>query len=947
MVNLNVEKLNILLVEDSPGDARLIEIYLEEAFEGNCSIKNTDRLHDAINYAHKVRYTLVILDLTLPDSHGLETFQLFKINVPDVPIVVLTGGNDEEMGTRAVQMGAQDFLMKNQLESSILKRSLNYAIERHILNKELGERTRKLEHSERSLKEAQRIAQLGSWEWDIEHNLVSCSDELFTIYGIDPATFKGSLNEFLANAGPDDKERVRNAFKKAVRDGRSFTFHHKLLKGINNVRDIYGRADVAIDDDGKAIRIVGTCQDITERRKEQALQKLAAGITTSFNAVTVSDKDGNIEWINEGFTKLSGYGLEEFQHLLKNIGRKKNCYTQRLANIKQIIIEKKPLTYECKNIKKTGEEYWVITTLTPTFDAKGNLDKIIGIESDITDRKKIEEELRIAHKMAEENLLKAKKALRDLKKANQQVEETARAKEKFLANMSHEIRTPMNGILGLTNLLLKGDHLTAEQREYLTAIKNSGDTLLVVINDILDISKMEAGKMTFESIPFKITHVINSVVELLDLKAREKSVEIIKQIDAKVPHVLLGDPVRLNQIIMNLMSNAVKFTRKGEIYLNVTSSGETEDNLALKISVTDPGRGIPKNRLSTLFQDFTQVSAEISRKYGGTGLGLSITKKLVELQGGTIEVESKIAQGSTFTVTIPFKKCRDENQIRELMKEKKQEEQESTELKGIRVLVVEDNAVNQMLAEKLLLDWGCEVELAEHGKIAIQKLNEKMYDLILMDIKMPVMDGYEATRFIREKMPAPVCNIPILAATAHAATWEAEKCIKAGMDSYISKPFDIKELGEKLIRLSGKNKNILTPIPQEKKVTQSQKPKAAKTSKKYTDLAYLQTVSKGNKDFVKRMINTFIAQNTNDIEKIKESLKNRNWDTLSFTAHKMKPSFHFVGIVELKDTIIELEKHARERTELDSVPELVEKIDHIFKASLIELNAELEQLENV
>lgn len=368
------------------------------------------------------------------------------------------------------------------------------------------------------------------------------------------------------------------------------------------------------------------------------------------------------------------------------------------------------------------------------------------------------------------------------------------SKQQFLSNMSHEIRTPMNAILGFTKIMLKTD-LAPKQKQYLDAIKTSSDGLIILIDDILDLAKVDAGKMTFEEIPFKMESSISSMIQVFDLKIKEHNLELIKEYDSKIPEVLLGDKVRLHQILLNLLGNALKFTTKGKIIVAVRLLNEDEETATIEFAITDTGIGIADDELEYIFENFQQATSSSSRIFGGTGLGLGICKQLVEKQGGTISVKSKINEGATFSFTLSFKKTNAE--IKSEIIELKLDD----EIKIIKVLLVEDIKLNQLLMKIILDDFNFKYDIADNGKIAIEKLQTESYDIILMDLQMPEMDGYEATAYIRDIMNL---KIPIIALTADVTTADVEKCKAIGMNDYISKPLDERVLYTKIIELVGR-----------------------------------------------------------------------------------------------------------------------------------------------
>lgn len=380
---------------------------------------------------------------------------------------------------------------------------------------------------------------------------------------------------------------------------------------------------------------------------------------------------------------------------------------------------------------------------------------------------------------------------KELEEAKSKAEDAVKSKQQFLSNMSHEIRTPMNAIIGFTKVILKTD-LTEKQKEYLSAIKVSGDALIVLINDILDLAKVDAGKMTFEKVPFKMKSSITSMLQLFEAKIQEKNLLLITKYDDKIPEILLGDYMRLHQIILNLISNAIKFTSHGKITFSARLVNDDNQKVCVEFLVSDTGIGIEQKGIETVFQSFHQATSQTSRLFGGTGLGLSIVKKLVEAQGGSIKVESKINKGSTFSFKLNFEKTNDKTALDiEPLKL-------DTEIKNIKILVVEDVALNQLLMRTILDDFGFEHDIADNGKIAIEKMQTKTYDIILMDLQMPIMNGFEATDYIRNTMHS---EVPILALTADVTTVDVVKCKAIGMNDYIAKPVDERTLYAKIIGL--------------------------------------------------------------------------------------------------------------------------------------------------
>jgi signal transduction histidine kinase/CheY-like chemotaxis protein len=387
----------------------------------------------------------------------------------------------------------------------------------------------------------------------------------------------------------------------------------------------------------------------------------------------------------------------------------------------------------------------------------------------------------------------------DLQKALKLAQEANKAKSDFLATMSHEIRTPMNAVMGLANILSISSPLTAKQREFIQTLKTSADSLLTLINDLLDIAKIESQNVGLECIPFSVPDLLTDVVGIMDVSARQKDLEFNSSINCECvsERLFIGDPTRLRQILLNLCSNAIKFTEKGSVDISISCEPTEQDNREnLIFIVTDTGIGIPTNMLETIFTKFIQADSSISRKYGGTGLGLAITKELLEYMGGTITVKSELNRGSTFVVSIPLERTlfRTPQKLTDTLPDHQSSPQDA------RILLVEDNPANALVATTFLEQFGYNYDVAINAAVAFDYLEKgDVYGAILMDVQMPGMNGYEATQYIRfreKKMNRP--RIPIIGMTANAMSGDRERCLGVGMDDYISKPFDPVLLEEKI-----------------------------------------------------------------------------------------------------------------------------------------------------
>jgi PAS domain S-box-containing protein len=481
------------------------------------------------------------------------------------------------------------------------------------------------------------------------------------------------------------------------------------------------------------------------------------------------------------------------------------------------------------------------------------------------------------------------------KKDAEELQRAQKAKEQFLANISHEIRTPINGIAGMAALLNQKPS-EAEQALYLSAIQSASENLKVIINDILDLASIESGKLRFEKIAFNLSEMFNSLISTFDHQAKEKRITLSFDIEPEANQMVVGDPVRLNQILINLVSNALKFTHRGSIKVKCNLYKSDKKVNHLRFEVADTGIGIPQDKLITIFESFSQADASVTRKYGGTGLGLTIVKQLVELQGGSISVKSAVDEGSVFSFVIPYEVGNIKSQTATQFSVKGKQDKT---LKKMQVLLVEDNDINRLYATSILKTWGCEIDVAENGFVAVEKVKNHSFDAVLMDVQMPVMDGFEATKTIRA-LESPKNKVAIIALTANATRKDFEKCLAEGMDDCITKPFTPDDLYKILSRFAPKR-------------TASEE-KSAISRKSKIDLSYLKTVSNNNQAFISEIIETFIETIPTHLHEIVGFASKEKWEEVSRVIHKIKSSLALLGLQEAKNQAIEIEMSIKENT---------------------------------
>ena len=608
------------------------------------------------------------------------------------------------------------------------------------------------------------------------------------------------------------------------------------------------------------------------------------------------DNDEIITFANQSFCEMSGYTLPELMGAKASLLFAKDEQAAILRQKNELRKQGHSDAYEISLNNKNGEQKWWLISGAPHYNDKGELIGSIGIHLDITKQKKLEY---------------------DLMEAKLQAERSAQAKELFLANMSHEIRTPMNAIMGMSHQLNKTT-LNSRQSLFLDAIHNSAEHLLVIINDILDISKIEAGKLNLEHIGFSITTIVKSAVQVMQHKAEEKGLMLSISIDDNINKVLIGDPYRFKQVLLNMISNSIKFTEKGGVQVNCTLHGSTDSSQLLRVTITDTGIGMDENYLGQLFTNFSQEDNSVARKYGGTGLGMSICKKLIELMNGTIDVTSKKNQGTSITFTLPFiigNECD--------LPEKEEINFDSSILKGSRILLVEDNEMNRLVATTVLEHYEVDFAEAVNGETAVAMLKKEQFDLILMDVQMPVMNGIEATKIIRKEIST---TIPIIALTANAIKGESDKCIAAGMNGYISKPFEEATLVRTIGSLLGKEIKV-NAVAVQKEIPPG--------TDNLFDLANLRKLSFGDEKFVAKVVSLFIKTAPESVSAMKKALEQNDFEKVKSVAHSLKPSIDSLGIAGMKTKIREIESFAFAHEPTDHLHKLIEESDEIIASVIV------------
>ncbi|MBF0144800.1 MAG: response regulator [Magnetococcales bacterium] len=922
------------------------------------------------------------------------------------------------------------------------------------LERRVKERTSELQRSKETLNRAQNVAHLGSWRLDMVTGRLTWSDEVYRLFGL-PVGAPMDNSTLFPGVFPDDQERVNRAWQAAMAGKAPYDIEHRVVVN-ESTRWMREIAEFVRNEEGEIVEVIGTVQDITDHHTAQeSIRLLSQAMDQSSSDIVITDQNGYIIYINPRCIESTGYSRDELLFHNPCLIQSGNTPLSVYQELWQTITSGQTWRGELQNRKKDGTLFWEYAVISPVRDRNGTITHYLAIKDDITAQKRLEEERQQA-------LAKA--------------EQASRAKSEFLANMSHEIRTPMNAIIGLSHLCLK-TRLNAKQRDYIRKVHHSATSLLRIINDILDFSKIDAGRMEMESIEFTLDEVLGNLASTIALKAHEKQLEFIMKPALDIPPLLVGDPLRLGQILINLTGNAIKFTQTGEVSVAIHVLQREEEFVWLELEVRDTGIGMTREQMDGLFQAFSQADTSITRRYGGTGLGLAITKRLIEMMGGRIQVESQPGQGSRFVFDVrlgvgkrivpshsgfsthdlvgkkvlvvddnpsacevmvyhlmalkfrvegvhggrkaltavreakkggdPFelmlmdyrmpdqdgistaKELRamselqpfpviimataygEEDVVRRATEEAhvdgflvkpvsqsllfesimeafgKAEQGHSQEvrhldedrewmamLSGARILLAEDNEINQQVARELLEQANMTVVVVEHGQQAIDRVRAEHFDGVLMDVQMPFMDGLTATREIR-KDPN-LATLPILAMTANAMAGDREVCIEAGMQDHIAKPVDPRELYATMARWI----KPATPQPIVHSGEHGVKPEDNEVTlptivglNTRVGVKYLG----GNREGYLELLARFHANQRGTAAAIQEAMRGGDDATAQRLAHSLKGVCATIGADSLSEKAARLETYFKQGDRSDQVVEVLASVAEELETLCLDL----------
>ncbi|WP_148574361.1 ATP-binding protein [Nocardioides caldifontis] len=780
-----------------------------------------------------------------------------------------------------------------------------------------------LSSSREQLDEAQAIARLGSWELDLRTDRLQWSRQMYVIFDVDPATYVPSLEGFFRRIHPDDQPVLEESMRNARLGQPGYGLDFRYVRKDGSIGWFRGLGRTQHDDQGRPVRMRGTVQEVTDL-KETELQLLDSVVLNTLMQVMAAAANesatlaealatvreallGHDDWQRAvGFEVVPGADGTRDLEVYRGVEAAQEEPTPVERALAERVLEKGGVVFEETAHPETpsigfplvlgGEPLLVVViTACSPFERHAMLRSLVGQVSD--------QLARVAER---------EQAAKELASARDAAMEASRLKSRFLATMSHEIRTPMNGVIGLNELLLRTD-LDPHQRRLAQGVQIAGQALLGLINDILDFSKIEAGELELEAVEFEVRGVFDQVTTMLASSARDKGLAMEIRVDPDVPARVVGDPTRLGQVLSNLVSNAVKFTREGGVDVHATVVEQAPDEVTLRFEVADTGIGISEPQRQRLFEPFRQADASTTRTFGGTGLGLAIARQLVSALGGELGVESTPDAGSTFWFTARFAAASTVETTSS--RPGAAPSPASTSSRLGHVLVVEDNEINQLVALGLLEALGYTAEVAPTGEEAVKLVHGRRYHAVLMDLQMPGMDGYAASRQIRAEEPEGH-RVPIVAMTASAIEGERERCLAAGMDDFLTKPVTSARLEAVLRRYAA------TPTAVPEVVEEPPAPSVPALDPGRID--ELLALGERAVPLVERAVGNFVKGMPDVLAELGKAVADEDAAALRAAAHKLKGSALNLGAKQVADVSRRLEELADEGRTTDAAPVLEE-----------------------
>jgi len=893
--------IKVLLITGTEEDYVKIRSYLDDDYYSSYAWEWVSNYAAALEKIAGDAYDVCLLDSGQGEYDSLDLQQEAIGRNSQIPIILLTSQEGQEMENQARQRGAVDCLAKNKLSGLLLQKAIHWAIERQRAKKALRENQTSHKQSEEVLQQSEHkfktiFENAGGAIFiaDIKTgHILECNTLAEKLIGRSREEIIGLHQSKLHPEG--EAEKYQDKFRHHIDKEHIVDYEGEVLHSSGKIIPVYISAQLLRFGEREAL--LGLFVDVSERKQaDEALResegKYRALIDTTRTGFVILDKNGQVIDANAEYVRLAGK-----QRLEDILGRYVTEWTAEYhrndnANkVTKCFREGYLRDHEIDYIDQNGNIIPIEVNATVTETRKGPI--ILGLCRDISERKKAEQSLQKAKEQAEEARAEVEYINKQLKisieQANlmtQRAISADRLKSEFLANMSHEIRTPMNGIIGFSELLLE-ENLTEEQHQFVRSIVNCGKNLMELINDILDFSKIEAGKLDINIQECQLQELLDEIHSFMLPKAHEKQIDFAIRYTNPVPAIIYTDPLRLSQCLINLVNNAVKFTSQGHVHVNVALE-ERQDKNMIRFAVEDTGIGIASKALEHIFQPFVQADGSTTRKYGGTGMGLSITRKLAECMNGSVTVQSKVGEGSTFTLLIAanlnesttFRKLLDNGKVN---KHPNETPRPPTKFNG-KILIAEDNEYNRKLIELILQRMGLETTLAANGREAVEAAEKQIFDLIFMDIQMPVMNGYEAIQIIRGKNP----TVSIVALTAHTMTGDKERFLQAGCNDYLGKPI----IKEELIMILKKYLPTTNGVSKPEEGGNGAETFENSSAEKDNNII----VSKLADDpDLAEVVSEFLENLPSFLDKIQQTLNQSNWAELKQLAHELKGSGGNVG----------------------------------------------------